>query len=136
MTTENIGLLKALGSKMQYLAQRQSLISQNIANADTPGYRPKDLKPVNFGTALKDAQGPNKGVIMASTNDAHMGPGSATQSVKSEKAKKVYEVAPAGNAVVMEEQLVNSGQVQMDYNLMTSLYQKNIRLMKIAMGVQ
>lgn len=134
MTTENIALFKALGAKMQYLGQRQRLISQNIANADTPGYKPKDLKPVNFGSALKDAQSANKGVIMASTNPAHMGPGSSSQNVKSEKMKKVYEVAPAGNAVVMEEQLVNSGQVQTDYNLMTSLYQKNVRMIKIALG--
>ena len=43
MTTQDIGLFKALGAKMDYLGQRQRVIAQNVANADTPNYRPNDL---------------------------------------------------------------------------------------------
>ena len=54
MTTQSIALFKAIGAKMEYLSQRQNIISQNIANADTPGYQPKDLKPVDFGQTVKN----------------------------------------------------------------------------------
>ena len=63
-----------------------------------------------------------------------MGKGNNSQG-KEAKNKHPYEVAPAGNAVVMEEQIINSNQTSMDYNLITSLYQKNVRMIKTALGV-
>jgi flagellar basal-body rod protein FlgB len=133
MSTENIALFKALGAKMDFLTMRQRVISQNIANADTPNYRPQDLKPVDFGAVLKDVS-KDGSVRMVSTNAGHMPAPDQAAKAESGKAKTVYEVAPAGNAVVLEEQVINSGQTTMDYNLMTSLYQKNVRLIKTALG--
>ncbi|MCB1563082.1 MAG: flagellar basal body rod protein FlgB [Alphaproteobacteria bacterium] len=133
MTTENITLFKALGAKMDFLNQRQRIVAQNIANADTPGYRPKDLVPVKFDSVLKNVTGSNK-VQMETTKAGHMAPGGDVQNPKSRKQKDTYEVAPIGNAVVMEEQLIMSGQTVMDYNLMTNLYQKNVRMIQTAIG--
>lgn len=135
MTTQNIGLLKALGAKMDYLSQRQRIISQNVANADTPNYRPQDLKPVDFSTVLKGVT-ESKGIQMVSTNPMHVGAGNGVAAAKEGKQKKVYEVAPDGNAVIMEEQMLKSGETVMDYNLMTSLYQKNVSLIKTALGTR
>lgn len=135
MSTQNIGLLKALGAKMDYLGQRQRIISQNVANADTPNYRPQDLKPVDFSTALKGVT-QSKGVHMVATNPGHVGASSEIAPGKEGNQKKMYEVAPDGNSVIMEEQMLNSNQTIMDYNLMTSLYQKQVRLMKLAIGAQ
>src|SRR5262245_26601723 len=105
MTTENISLFKALGAKMDFLNMRQRLISQNIANSDTPGYKPQDLKPVDFGTVLKDVAD-SKGVMMETTNSMHMPNPDAIENTQAAKQKHMYEVAPAGNAVIMEEQLI------------------------------
>jgi flagellar basal-body rod protein FlgB len=135
MTTQDIGLFKALGAKMDYLSQRQRIISQNVANADTPNYRPMDLKPVDFGTVLKGL-GDMKGVQMVATNAQHVGAQSEVAAAKSAKQKKVYEVAPDGNSVIMEEQMMNSAKTTMDYNLVTSLYQKNVGMIKIALGTR
>ena len=134
MTTQDIGLFKALGAKMDYLGQRQRVIAQNVANADTPNYRPNDLKPVDFGSMLKSTTGA-KGVKINATNPMHMGAGGEGIDAKEAAQKTVYEVAPAGNSVIMEEQMLNSGRTVMDYNLMTSLYQKNVGMIKIALGV-
>ncbi|MDP7142886.1 MAG: flagellar basal body protein, partial [Alphaproteobacteria bacterium] len=62
MTIDNIGLFQGLSAKMRYLNQRQTVISQNIANADTPNYKPQDLKPIDFGAVLESAQGKTKSV--------------------------------------------------------------------------
>jgi len=138
MTTENIALFKALGSKMDFLNQRQRVISQNIANADTPGYRPHDLVPVDFDRVLKDVTDSTKipGVYMKVTDEGHSRGIGDVDDPRSRKQKDTYEVAPAGNAVVMEEQLINAGRTVTDYNLMTNLYQKNIAMMRTALGVQ
>jgi len=135
MTTQNIGLFEALGAKMDYLNHRQRLISQNIAHADTPNYRPQDLTPVDFGRVLDKAIGEkSKTVRLETTDKNHLPPAGELDPAKSQKQKKTYEVAPAGNAVVMEEQLIKSNQTIVDYNLITSLYQKNMGLIKTALG--
>jgi len=135
MTIQDIGLFQAIGAKMDFLNQRQSIIAQNVANADTPGYRPKDLVDVDFSAMLeKKASGNVTQVSVATTNEGHLGNANATASVNARKQKDTYEVAPAGNAVIMEEQLMNAGQNSMDYNLMVNVYQKQIGLFRIALG--
>ncbi len=137
MTTQTIGLFKALSAKMDYLNARQSVIAQNIANTDTPGYKPMDLAPVDFSTVLKNTgKGSVQSVSIRTTDPQHAGGAGDSADLKEKKQKKFYEVTPSGNAVVMEEQMLASNQTVTDYNLMTSLYQKNIRMIQIALGVQ
>lgn len=133
MTTQSIGLFKALSAKMSYLDQRQRVIAQNVANADTPDYRPSDLLPVDFGTVLQTVTKDNV-VRPAATNPMHMPAPGQVADPENREQKKTYEVAPDGNAVVMEEQMVKGNQTMMDYNLMTSLYQKNVNMLRTALG--
>lgn len=137
MTTQNLALFKALGAKMDFLNQRQRVISQNVANSDTPNYRPQDLVPVDFNRVLKGiTKTAQSSVQLETTNALHMPPPDAINDPKSKKQKDTYEVAPAGNAVIMEEQLINAGQTVMDYNLMTNLYQKHVGMIQTALGRQ
>jgi len=133
MTTENLTLFRALGAKMDYLNQRQRVISQNIANADTVGYRPHDLKDADFKAMLKTVTKSNE-LQMTTTDSGHLPPPNQAPDPKEGKQRKVYEVAPDGNAVIMEEQLNKSSRTSMDYNLMTSIYQKNVGLLRTALG--
>lgn len=133
MTAQNIPLFQAIGAKMQFLDMRQKILAQNIANADTPGYRPNDLKNIDFGRVLDHVSGENK-VRMVSTNPLHMPAAGELPDPKSERSRITYEVAPAENAVVLEEQVLKSGQTVMDYNLMTNLYRKNVGMIRTALG--
>jgi len=46
-----------LGNFLSYLSQRQEVISSNIANADTPGYKARDGQmPVSCSGALREAR--------------------------------------------------------------------------------
>lgn len=133
MTTENLVLFKAMGAKMDYLNQRQRVISQNIANADTTGYRPQDLKDTDFGRVLKKVT--NSGALqMETTNKGHLPPPNQVETPREGKQRKMYEVAPDGNSVIMEEQLIKANRTAMDYNLMTNLYQKNIGMIRTSLG--
>lgn len=137
MTSENIPLFKALGAKMHYLGQRQKLIAQNIANADTPDYRPKDLVNVDFGQVLDHVRhepGRLSQTRLDASHPTHLKAPNNIESVRDRKQKVTYEVAPAGNAVIMEEQVIKSRQTAMDYTLMTNLYRKNVNMIKIALG--
>ncbi len=134
MTIQDIGLFQALGAKIDYLSQRQGIIAQNVANSDTPGYRPKDLVEVDFSSMLKAEMSGGKSVSVATTNEQHLPNTQATIDAKSKKQKDTYEVAPAGNAVIMEEQLMKSGENAMDYNLMLNIMQKQVGMFRIALG--
>ena len=134
MTIQDIGLFQALSAKMDYLSQRQAIIAQNVANSDTPNYRPKDLAPVDFGAMLKSELRGGKNVSIAATNANHLSGGKDGIDPKAKKQKDTYEVAPAGNAVIMEEQLLKAGANNMDYNLMLNVYQKQVSMMRTAIG--
>lgn len=120
-------------AKMNYLDQRQRVISQNVANADTPGYLPHDLTKVDFGAAMEEVTGRNV-IRPETTNPMHIGGGGDIDNPKNREQKFSYEVAPVGNAVILEEQMVNAARTTMDYNLMTTLYQKNVGMIRTALG--
>lgn len=138
MTIQNLALFDAIGAKMDYLNQRQRVISQNISNADTPGYKPNDLVDADFGRVLgRVIDGKSTGanpVRMHGTQSGHVFPDNDIANAKIDQQDGTYEVAPAGNAVIIEEQLVKSGQTVMDYNMMTNLLYKNVAMIKTAIG--
>lgn len=140
MTIQDIGLFQAISSKMEYLNQRHNVLAQNIANADTPGYRPKDLVDVDFSSMVRNVTSSTNGglqnVSMTTTNAGHLGHLEGETDADARKQRNMYEVAPAGNSVIIEEQLVKSGENAMDYNLMLSLYQKQVGLIKTAIGTR
>lgn len=139
MPAENIPLFKAIGAKMNFLNQRQGVIAQNIANADTPDYRPRDLVNVDFGQVLDHVRKPKTGIMptrLEASHPEHMMAPNHLESTKDRKQKITYEVAPAGNAVIMEEQAIKSRQTSMDYALMTNLYKKNVSMIRTAIGKQ
>lgn len=134
MAISDIGLFKALGVRMDYLDHRQKIIAQNVANADTPDYRPEDLTPLNFGAVLKNLGVEGAGVRLETTRPGHMPmPGTVTGGKEGEQ-KLTYEVAPAENAVVLEEQMLKAARTGMDYAMVASLYQKNVGMIRTALG--
>lgn len=135
MTTENISLFKAIGAKMEFLNQRQRILSQNISNADTPGYKPQDLRDLDFRETLKNIEkNKSDSVYINRTNAGHMSPNGDIDNPKSGKQRHTYEVAHAGNAVILEEQLMKTNKNMIDYNLMTNMYQKNMGMIRTSLG--
>lgn len=136
MTTQNLALFQGMGAKMQYLSQRQTIIAQNIANADTPGYVPRDLTQADFSSVLKTIERKSESgmsLSMAASSAGHMTKSNSVNAEHKEQ-RQTYEVAPAGNAVIMEEQMIKSQETMMDYNMITSLYQKNVGMIRTAIG--
>lgn len=130
---QNIGVLQGITAKMEWLNQLHTVIANNIANADTPGYRPHDLKPVDFA-AMMDQSRIGGTLTPVSTDTDHMGGRIGERRNKEQDQRTVYEAAPSGNSVILEEQLMKSQTVMLDYQLMTNLYRKNVGMFKTALG--
>ncbi len=125
--TQFFGLLRA---RLDHLSERQRLISENIANASTPGYRPRDLDTSGFERMLAAAAG-GRGLAMARTNPAHMAPGGAMQAPET-ITRDDSETTIDGNAVVLEEQMARAAETRMHYETGLALYQKGLDLVRMA----
>lgn len=134
MTIENISLFQAMNAKMSYLTQRQKVISQNVANADTPGYISQDLSKVDFSKMVSNIDKNKMHVSLDTSNPAHQLPPNQSPNPKPATNKTPYEVKPDGNSVTLEEQMVKSNDVQMNYALMVNLYRDNADLIRTAIG--
>jgi flagellar basal-body rod protein FlgB len=127
----NIALFHRISERMNWLGAREKVIATNIANSDTPSYQPKDVLPLDFGDHLKKLTAVEPG----RTDPKHMsGTVPPADPVDSKKQRKTYETAPAGNSVVIEEQMMKLSQTQADYNQMVNLYRKHVDMLKTAIG--
>jgi flagellar basal-body rod protein FlgB len=135
MSLQNLSLFQAINSKMKFLDKRQSVISQNIANSDTPDYKALDLKQVDFSDMLKNVSTSRVNrVSMEQTQAGHISPNGAPANPRIEKNKNIYEIAPDSNAVIIEEQMIKANDIQMNYNLMTNLYRSNMDMLRTSLG--
>jgi len=129
-----IGLFKGIMAKMDWLDQNQRVIAQNVANADTPGYRSRSLEKPDFASFMNTSTGGGAKLRMASTDEGNT-LGVAAKNVNSaSKADKVkYEASPDNNAVVLEEQLFRANENSMDYQLATNLYRRNAGMLRMVL---
>jgi flagellar basal-body rod protein FlgB len=125
------GIFSLLGKRMEWLGQRQKVLAQNIANADTPDYVPHDLKTQDFRRLVERNYLPS--LKPDATQAGHIQTSSLKSDGRSEEQKQRYETAPSGNAVVLEEQLIKVAQTQADYNAITNLYKKQVAMLKMAL---
>jgi len=136
--TQDLTIMSAMLQKMDWLEERQKVIAQNIANADTPGYRPMDVKEPDFKSMLKSSttmQAATPKPMMAATDAKHIQTETATQLQQADvpppsRQKNPYEIAPAGNAVVLEEQLIKMNANYSEHAFISNLYQKNMNMLK------
>ncbi|MGZ8369519.1 MAG: flagellar basal body rod protein FlgB [Caulobacteraceae bacterium] len=130
MNIDTIPLFSMLKGKLGYLSQRERVIAQNTANADTPGYTPRDLKPftVNTGHGLAAA-----GVAPVRTSSAHMtGFKPQTQGAFAAIDAPDSETTLDGNQVVLEDQMLKMAEARLQYDAAIGFYQKSLSLLRMA----
>ncbi|MCF4166567.1 flagellar basal body rod protein FlgB [Zavarzinia compransoris] len=139
MDLNNIPLIGMLVRRMDFLGTRQRVIAQNVANADTPGYVPHDLSEESFARQMQrefGSGGPGHAERnqLAATAAGHMaGTTSGRAGEKRSPISKHYEESPSGNAVVLEEEMARLSENQMDYDTITSIYRKQVQMLKSAL---
>ncbi len=133
MDFNNVPIMQMMTKKMSWLSRRTEIIAQNVSNADTPGFKARDLKPVNFREMVDREAGPrNAGPRL--TNARHLTGTRATLSFDSERAPDRFETSINGNDVSLEQQLTRLGQTQLSYQATTNLYRKHLDMFRIALG--
>lgn len=133
MDPTRTSLFEQMKARMDWLDHRQRVLAQNIANADTPGYQPRDLKAFDINRPIDS--GPFA-VTLRETVAGHQGSTHATRQADEAKERKAYEIAPAGNAVDLEEQMAKVGDTAIAHKTTSELYRKYLGLMKTVLNAK
>ena len=134
MSINDLPVLSALRTKMQWHQERQRVLSENVSNSDTPNFKPRDLAEPKFGPNGGSAAGSMGSLAMMRTSGSHLSASGGGQSFAPDGSKSGFQTRPAGNAVNLEEQMLKVSANQMDYAAVTSLYSKSLHLLKTAIG--
>jgi flagellar basal-body rod protein FlgB len=126
----DLSLFAMLRTRMQWHQERQRVLAENVANANTPGFRPHDLAPLDF----ERAQPETAMLSLARTEPGHLsGIGGASGQFQNAR-QGGYQIRPSGNAVNLEDEMIKVAANQMDYQAATTLYTRSLGLIKTAIG--
>lgn len=129
MSIASGGILGLMSSKMSYLGQKQAVQAENVANADTPGFKAKEIVPFTFENAMREVQSG-----MRVTDARHIVPASMAGVNAGTKKAHSFETVPSGNSVDLEQQMMEVSKTTLEYQASASIYQKFMGLMRAAIG--
>lgn len=108
-----------------HAAQRQRVIATNVANADTPGYRARDLP--EFEDSLRHGA-----LELRATRPGHLTAGSSGTRARAVQVEG--EPSPNGNTVSLEDEMVRSADAKREFDLSLAVVQSGMNLMRTAIG--
>jgi flagellar basal-body rod protein FlgB len=128
MAMSDIPIFSMLRTRMQWHQERQRVLANNVANSDTPDFRPRDLVEPKFGLEVPSAAAP----ALVRTGPGHQAGAEGTVSFA--PTNSGFQIRPAGNAVSLEEEMMKVADNQMDFQTVSALYGKSLGLLKLAVG--
>lgn len=123
------GLSALLYARMKYLGFQQQILSRNISNADTPGYRSQ--RPESFIPALTRGTSGSAGI--ATTHPEHIG-SSASLPFKATRNPYPSMRKPNGNDVDIQQEITDMNLTELQYRQATQLTTKLKQLRMTALG--
>lgn len=132
MGLNQLPLFSALTDKMRWHQTRQGLLAENVANAETPGYRGKDLR--TFSLEEHAVNRSVASITTTATQPGHFAVMGAEADGFGPRRMNSFEVTPEGNGVTLEDEMMKVTNNQMDYQAVTTLYTRSIRILRVALG--
>ncbi|MCV2866088.1 FlgB family protein [Defluviimonas sp. WL0075] len=121
-------ILTIASALARHTAIRQALVAQNIANADTPGYRGRDLE--DFSTLF--ARG-GDGAMRAS-RPGHIGQFASFGLTEPQPVAGGGSMSPNGNDVSLEDEMVRAAAIRQDHDLALSVYRTSLGVLRTSLG--
>jgi len=124
---DRIGLMQMAQSMARQAALRQGAIAENIANADTPGYRVRDV--ASFAETYQE----QSDLPMRATRAGHIG-ADGGYSVTARTVQTGDEISPNGNDVSIEDEMVKAVEVQRQHDLALTIYKSSLDILRSSLG--
>ena len=131
MDLGKLTIFNVIKKRMAWTAQRQEVLAHNIANANTPDFGARDLKPFAFKDIVKRE---SMKINMAMTGPNHLtGRVTTIRDISEHEIRNPYETSPNGNSVILEEQMSKMNETSISHKLTNELYSKQMAMFKIAL---
>ncbi|WP_245185364.1 flagellar basal body rod protein FlgB [Falsiroseomonas frigidaquae] len=118
------GVMALAERRLAWLEQRQQVLAQNIANADTPGYQPNDLAP--FARTLESAA-----ASLTQTSPLHL---AAAGNNRAQRDRAAVESSPSGNGVSLDREALKIADTDQAHALALALHRRWAAMYKTALG--
>lgn len=109
-----VNLFALASQQARWLSVRQTAVASNVANANTPGYGAVDVAP--FEAVLNQTR-----VAMQATHPGHIATGATAEALSVRQVNESTPTMPSGNTVVLEQELLKSGEVRRSMELNTAI---------------
>lgn len=121
----DIAILRMAQALARHAAGRHELVSKNVANADTPGFRARDLEPMDLD--------PGGRTPMRATRPAHLG-ASGEARFRAVHATAPGAASPNGNNVSVEDQVARATAALGTHDRAMAVYQKTLDIVRLGLG--
>ena len=111
---QDLAIFSVSSQRSRWLAARISVISNNIANADTPGFKARDVAP--FDSALEAA-----GTVATRTSRNHLAPSGGSPGAFSVAPREGGAQKHSGNTVGLESELMQLGDMRSQHSLVSGV---------------
>ena len=130
MAMSDLPLVSMLKTRLQWYEARQKILATNVSNANTPGFKPLDLRQPTSASTLSAG---SQGMRMEQTSPLHLASLDGSDGVEIVRESR-SETGSSGNGVSVEDEMMKVAQNQSDYQLAAGLYQKSLAMLKTAVG--
>jgi flagellar basal-body rod protein FlgB len=110
-----------------HAALRQNAVSQNIANADTPGYAARDV------ASFADTYAAASNGSMRATRGGHLGSNGGPDPAASLRSE-AGAMSPGGNSVSLEDEMVKAVDVRQQHDLALTIYKTSLGVLRTSLG--
>lgn len=126
MKLDSMSFFQLASKRMHWLSAGQQVIAENIANADTPGFKAREVSPFS-----ELVNGATAGGIKT-THSAHISGGGYAGGVRVSRDDGAWETSISGNSVVLEQQTLKSSELSGAHQMAALLYGKGQKLLALA----
>ncbi len=121
---QNLDVFRTAMAMARHAGVKQAFSAQNIANADTPGYRARDL-PEFRDTMRESLMG------QRATRENHLN-GSTTRTLDFSERRDALD--PNGNTVSLEQEMVSAVGAQRQHDRALAIYRNNLNILRTSLG--
>lgn len=127
---KNLDIFRMSHAMAVHAGTRQSVIAQNMANADTPGYSARDIKPFQ---AVFDTEMHATG--LRATRPGHLSGHSAQLQLQFDTIeRRDGPHDPNGNSVSLETEMLNAVDVKRQHDRALAIYKSGMGVLRSALG--
>ncbi|WP_226779876.1 FlgB family protein [Oceaniglobus trochenteri] len=125
---DNIETMQTAQAMARHAAQRQALVARNVANADTPGYRARDMP--DFAQSMgQTAPATN----LRATRAGHIAQGPGTLPTLG-TVEAGDEPSPNGNTVSLEHEMIRAAEIRQQHDMAMAIYGKARDILRASIG--